>query len=121
MDAIRLSHFGIIDITGCNPNVFLELGFMIALGKKFLLLRRNNDTTALPFDIQPYQHYTYKVRQRSIHVLQPTGEYEPVESVLADFIRQLDIEHDQIGAEWLAGAHGPRSPSRPCNSRCRSA
>jgi hypothetical protein len=93
MASIRSSHFCIIDVTGCNPNVFLELGVMIALGKKFLLLRRRGDKTELPFDLAPYNLYVYKVQSSSIQVLQPaTKRYEPVEGVLKDFVRQLDAD-----------------------------
>lgn len=91
--SIRSSHFCIIDVTACNPNVFLELGVMIALGKKFLLLRRSDDTTPLPFDLKPYNLYLYRVQQKTIRVFQPaTDRYEPVEGVLKDFIGQLDTD-----------------------------
>lgn len=93
MASIRSSHFCIIDVTGCNPNVFLELGAMIALGKKFLLLRRSDDSTPLPFDIKPYNLYLYRVHQKTIRVLQPaTKRFEPVEDMLKDFIGGLDAD-----------------------------
>ncbi len=55
MRQIRSSHFGIIDVTSLNPNVMVELGMFMVLRKKFLILRRQGDTTELPpFDIRSY-------------------------------------------------------------------
>jgi molecular chaperone HtpG len=62
--AIRASiiqcHFGIADITEANPNVLVELGLMIGAGKPVIILRNNEDTTPVPFDLNPYLQLQYK-------------------------------------------------------------
>jgi hypothetical protein len=54
---IRASHFGVADVTGSNPNVLIELGALRAWEKPFLLFRRDDDDTPLPFDISPFHFY----------------------------------------------------------------
>lgn len=47
----------IADITGRNPNVFLELGLSFGLEKKFILITQNiND---LPFDVRTFNAIEY--------------------------------------------------------------
>ncbi len=91
---IRSSHFGIVDITGNNPNVMLELGMMKMLGKDVLILRRKGDPTEMPFDIYNDQYYTYEV---IVEKDEPTiniwnaGENTPVtiEKVVDKFVNDL--------------------------------
>lgn len=54
----------IVDITGRNPNVFLELGIRYALRKKTTILIKQNRTkgkkgTKVPFDISGYRYVEY--------------------------------------------------------------
>ncbi len=47
----------VADMTGCNPNVFYEVGYAHALGKIVVLLAR--DAASIPFDLQHRQHLIY--------------------------------------------------------------
>lgn len=55
---ISKADFLVADTTGSNPNVFYEIGYAHALGKKVLLLTQ--DTTKIPFDIGGVKHIRYK-------------------------------------------------------------
>ncbi len=63
---IQSSAYGIVDITGLNPNVLLELGMMLALGKPVTIIFRRDEEASLrvklPSDIIwkrviPYQEF----------------------------------------------------------------
>ncbi|MBY8963021.1 nucleoside 2-deoxyribosyltransferase [Flavobacterium sp. D11R37] len=47
----------IADLTDKNPNVFYEVGYAHALGKKTILLTQNSDD--IPFDLKHYPHIIY--------------------------------------------------------------
>ncbi len=47
----------IADMTGCNPNVFYEVGYAHALNKPVILVTR--DASDIPFDLQHTQHIVY--------------------------------------------------------------
>lgn len=55
---IARAQFIIADTTGKNPNVFYEIGYAHALGKKVILLVQ--DTQDIPFDIAGLRHIQYK-------------------------------------------------------------
>ncbi|MBI4671609.1 MAG: hypothetical protein HY741_08075 [Chloroflexi bacterium] len=55
---IARAHFIVADTTGKNPNVFYEIGYAHALGKKVILLVQ--DTQDIPFDISGLRHIQYK-------------------------------------------------------------
>jgi hypothetical protein len=100
MNQIKDAHFGIVDVTGFNPNVMLELGMMMILGKKFLLFRRKDDQASLPFDIRNYQCYQYEIRTGGINTWNPgDNESIPLEDVLTSFIPQLYQDPDFIEAK----------------------
>ena len=89
---ISTSQFGIADITGCNSNVILELGMMIkTLDKRLFILRQEDDNDALPFDLRPYNYYSYKLVQGpDVQVLDPgSHQYVPIEAALKAFISNL--------------------------------
>lgn len=48
----------IVDVTGRNPNVFLELGIRYALRNKITIVIAQKGT-AIPFDIKGYRHIEY--------------------------------------------------------------
>ena len=105
MEKIRSSHFGIVDITGCNFNVMLELGMMMILEKKFFLLRRNDDETKVPFDISGYHYFEYEEKQPGqIHVQDPgTKQYEPIGHMLENFVKRLEDDPAFLAAKhWSA-------------------
>jgi hypothetical protein len=47
----------VADMSGRNPNVFYEVGYAHALGKRVVLLTRNADD--IPFDLKHYPHIVY--------------------------------------------------------------
>ncbi len=47
----------IADMTGRNPNVFYEVGYAHALGKRTILLTKSADD--IPFDLKHYPHIVY--------------------------------------------------------------
>ncbi len=47
----------VADMTGRNPNVFYEVGYAHALGKRVILLTRESED--IPFDLKHYPHIVY--------------------------------------------------------------
>lgn len=47
----------VADMTGQNPNVFYEVGYAHALGKRVILLTRKMDD--IPFDLRQFRHIVY--------------------------------------------------------------
>jgi len=62
---IARAKFLIADTTGKNPNVFYEVGYAHALGKKVILIVQ--DTQDIPFDVAGLRHIPYK--PKSLHAL----------------------------------------------------
>lgn len=58
---IRNSHFLVADITGANVNVLMEVGYALGAGKEVVLIRRQGDTTEIPFDARPFVYLEYIV------------------------------------------------------------
>jgi nucleoside 2-deoxyribosyltransferase len=58
-ELLREADFVIANITGANPNVMIEVGMAIGMGKRLLLLSqdRSND---LPFDLRVHQVAIYR-------------------------------------------------------------
>lgn len=54
---ISKADFIVADMTNRNPNVFYEVGYAHALGKKTILLTQNADD--IPFDLKHYPHIIY--------------------------------------------------------------
>ncbi len=101
MREIRSSHFGIVDITGLNPNVMMELGMMMILHKKFIILRRMGDKRKLPFNIRPYHFYEYKVERGDIIQIWNPGKniFEPIERILRSFVKELEGDPNFVAAK----------------------
>ena len=91
LSQISDSHFGIVDITGCNPNVMIELGMMLMLRKKLLLVRRMDDSTEVPFDIRPYTYYEYELKGPDIRIWDPANNrfLASIEEALQPFIKEF--------------------------------
>ena len=83
----------IADLSGSNPNVFLELGLAWGLGKPFILLTQ--DREELPFDIKRYYVIEYervsansasvkspqKIQDQILRVLKVLPKKHPVQSI----------------------------------------
>ncbi len=89
---IRKAHFGIADVTGCNPNVMLELGIMISLGKPRILLQVSDDPLEEPFNVRPFHLYRYEVRAGPELLVATPGSarMQPMEQVLESWLIDLD-------------------------------
>ena len=48
----------VADMTGCDPNVFYEVGFAHALNKRVILVTQ--DASDIPFDVAPLRHIVYE-------------------------------------------------------------
>jgi hypothetical protein len=56
-ESIAKARIIIADVTGCNPNVFYELGMAHTFGKDVILLTQAVEES--PFDIKSFRHYIY--------------------------------------------------------------
>jgi len=50
----------VVDITGNNLNVFFEYGFAHSLNKKIIVVKKHNDSTRVPFDVEHNLRLKYK-------------------------------------------------------------
>lgn len=115
---IQSSAYGIVDITGLNPNVLLELGMMFASGKPVFILVNKKDEenlrAKLPSDIVwkriiPYEEYidieeSLSEALRSRPILEPKPSLaEQVTKVVAQidpvFAKELDTKLQAFRAE----------------------
>lgn len=60
-DQISRAHFGIADITGNNPNVMWELGYMCAARKEVIILKDKADSERTPFDLYGQYRVDYHI------------------------------------------------------------
>jgi len=58
-DLIRKTSFVVADVSGANPNVMLEVGMAMGMGKPMLLLSRSR-APELPLDLAAQQVAVYK-------------------------------------------------------------
>ena len=107
---IQTCAYGVADITDSNPNVLLELGMMIALGKPTVILvkRGQEEKLKLPSDIIdreviPFQDYTEimpKLRKMVENLPSPVPPPKPIEDlerIQPQFAEQLrKIETDIV-------------------------
>jgi tetratricopeptide (TPR) repeat protein len=119
---IQSSAYGIVDISGLNPNVLLELGMMFAFGKPVFILVNKKDEESLraklPSDIVwkriiPYEEYidieeTLSEALRSRPIVEPKPSLaEQVTKVVAQidpsFAKELDSKLQEFRAEQKAG------------------
>jgi hypothetical protein len=104
MSRIRTSHFCIADITGCNPNVLAEVGMMMILKKKILLLRRKGDDAPRPFNLNQMPLYEYEIShpQDEMSVWSPAGSrFQDFGTVLDRFTAELPAETGFFAARSL--------------------
>lgn len=105
--------YGIADITSDNPNVLLELGMMIALGKPTVILvkRGQEEKLKLPSDIIdreviPFQDYTEimpklrKVMENLPLPLSPPSPIQALERLQPQFTDELKKMVDDIVKEF---------------------
>lgn len=90
---LKLSPFGVVDISGLNPNVLIEYGMMKVLEKNIMLLRNVEDKGVLPFDINADQVDHYELRGNEAHIIDPSnGNLVPLKERVFGFIQYLRNE-----------------------------
>lgn len=102
MKRIRSSHFCVADITGSNPNVLAEVGMMMILQKRFLLLRRKGDDAPRPFNLNQYPLYEYEITvpEGEMNVWSPgESKFQSFGVVLDKFTSDLPPETGFFSAE----------------------
>jgi tetratricopeptide (TPR) repeat protein len=89
---IQFANYGIADISGLNPNVLLELGMMLSLGKPVSVLFKKGEEaslrTKLPSDIVwkrviPYEEFI-DLRQELVNQIRNRPEIKPQVSSIAE-------------------------------------
>ena len=90
MGQVKRAHFAIIDITENNLNCLLELGMIMILNKNFIILKRKDDNTKVPFDISAYQYYRYEKQGMKFVFFEP-GNYKTlnISDIFDAFIKEL--------------------------------
>lgn len=87
--ALRLAPFAVVDITGLNPNVLIELGMVNILGKEVMLLCRKEDVEHLPLDITTEQVDDYVLIDEAYHVETVAGKPMLLSDRVNEFIEKL--------------------------------
>ena len=107
---IRNSHFCIADLTGNNLNVVAEVGMMMVLNKKALVLRRKGDDSPIPFDLSQFSFWEYELgREDELLVQSPAaGRLVPFDEVLERFLNELPPENGFfLAKEWRPNGQPP--------------
>jgi hypothetical protein len=87
---LRLAPFAVVDITGLNANVLIELGMVKWAQKEIMLLRRKDDAGDLPFDIRTNQVDQYEIVGNVVQIEEAgTGSPVPLEDRVATFLDRL--------------------------------
>lgn len=117
----------IAEMTGENPNVFYEVGYAHALGKRVVLIAQDAD--AIPFDLAHYFHIIYKdkvdLQRRITSCLQYYKSHPETNLKLAD--RRLEIyinnellredkEYNVDSTEFQVSIHNPSPYTYPKSS-----
>ena len=92
----------IADITGRNPNVFLELGLSFGLEKKFILITQNiND---LPFDIRSFNVIEYSsnnLNDLNRKLREAISQLKPVPRILEEaFVFEKNLKNTKEMLEY---------------------
>lgn len=98
-DQIASAHLIIVDMTHKNPNVFYELGYAHALGKRVILLTQ--ETEEVPFDLKHYPHIVYGSSIRTL--------FDELSRKLKWFITQPSPEQSSPMSWGLRGIYRTRA------------
>lgn len=107
-ELIQSSSYGIADISGLNPNVLLELGMMLSLGKPVFVLVKSDRTDdlrkILPIDILwkwvvSYEDFTEAQMKLEGHIrnrpnIEEESRTKPASNPLRDELKSMLIEID---------------------------
>lgn len=88
---IRDCLFGVADITGSNPNVLMEVGVMISVEKKVILLKDYKDSDEIPFNVSNYYVHRYRISEKgTLEVKPPQGtQFKPFNEIMDAFLGQF--------------------------------
>lgn len=113
---IQSSRAVIADLSGSNPNVFLELGLSWGLGRPFILLTQDYKT--LPFDTKSFQVFKYersssksatiknvrKIQDQIVRALKAlpegTKSVQSTDFVLSDFNNMIEQAKERTARYW---------------------
>ena len=87
----------VADLTGKNPNVFLEVGYRMALDKPIMFLVQKN-SEPLPFDIQSINICHYDILGDNV-LAEASKAKEYIEKTVQTFT--FDKEEDDVSAEEI--------------------
>lgn len=97
----------VADMSGRNPNVFYEVGYAHAIGKKVVLITNNGND--IPFDLKQYHHVIYnsivyikdKLTERiRWYVANPSENKEETKNPFKVIIRGVEIPSDDFIEEF---------------------
>jgi len=107
MEQVRNSHFCIADLTENNWNVLTEVGMMMMLEKRPLVLRRRGDTSKVPYDISHYRYWEYEAPSDGSDELLVWSAHDnraiPFGNVLDQFLTELPLD----SGFWAARRYEP--------------
>ena len=106
---ITNAHFCIADLTGNNSNVIAEIGMMMVLGKKLLVLKRHGDEADIPFDLSQFNIWDYDLgRENELLVRSAAdGRMGAFGNVLEPFLNDLPAETGfHLAATWDPAPEG---------------
>ena len=90
----------IADITGLNPNVCIELGYRMAVGKVFIIIS-NNKVNESPFDISHHRIISYGFSHK---------QFDDAKRLLNKTIQNTDFSQNNVehhkGYTTVAGKNG---------------
>ena len=106
MNQIAAAHFGVVDLTGLNDNVLVELGILMGLSKPLVIMRNKADDAELPFNISGYHVYGYALDKQNLRFWEPgQANPRPASQVVSDFIAEK-LANDEAfnnARKWESG------------------
>ena len=93
INQIKTSHFCVADLSGNNENVLAEVGMMMVLGRRLLVLKQRGDESTIPFDLSQYSIWEYDFSGDDLVVVDPAvGGLVPFGEVLERFLNELPAD-----------------------------
>jgi hypothetical protein len=84
---VKMADFVIADITQNNPNVMFELGWALALEKKPIVIRQQDDPNKVPFDVKDIRYIPY------------VNSWSGIESLFKDICKFLKTTSETVDEE----------------------
>jgi hypothetical protein len=103
IEQIRSAHFCVVDLTGNNPNVVAEVGMMMGMGKRPLVLKQRGDDAEVPFDLGQFSVWEYELTADEKLLVHSPADHQLIDldAVLERFLARLpqDIGFE-AAQEW---------------------